>query len=639
MKQAIDNELYFKIKTWLTPIDQTAKLDACIRARSPSTCDWLWNHSKVIEWKTTGGMFWCHAGMGIGKTILASHIIEILKDLPCECFVAYYYFEFTDPSTLSEEALFRSVVSQLSYTSEAVSRQLYEHHQHGLLQPQLKSLLKTLHELVIAATSPAYIVVDALDEVPPPTRGYLLESLLELSSLAENGVYVLVTSRDEVDIHQTLSGRLSLDFGIEKEMVQNDIITFVDQQLAARKWEFWPEQAVIKMRNVLIEKADGMFRLAACQMEVLNQTQSTEDMEHALATLPVTLGDTYLYILNKIPSHFRTRAHTLLCILSAALEPVAIAELSTLIAVELGDPADSTNLPVYRERLRYHEPQNIIGLGTALVRRTMANLKDVGDGEVLQLSHASVKEFLLQGTCSWCALNERLVEETIARACIALLIHSKDLRQTSGVADIKYSRHYWRRHVQSNHREQLLSQQKKLFETFPWPRSSIGESLWCFDDDFKAKGADVNSTTDDGTPILHNQAYSNRLYISQVLVAYGGDVNIVGGRYGSALQAAASRGALDVIKFLVESGADVNLEGAMYGSPFNAAHLKGHTDVARFLVESGATVNIEEEEYGQPLQESARLGALDVLKFLVESAAGGNTRGGYKSALEAAERG
>ncbi|KAH8826133.1 hypothetical protein DL96DRAFT_1805404 [Flagelloscypha sp. PMI_526] len=46
MKQAIDNELYFKIKTWLTPIDQTAKLDACIRARSPSTCDWLWNHSK-----------------------------------------------------------------------------------------------------------------------------------------------------------------------------------------------------------------------------------------------------------------------------------------------------------------------------------------------------------------------------------------------------------------------------------------------------------------------------------------------------------------------------------------------------------------------------------------------------------------
>ncbi|KAH8826132.1 hypothetical protein DL96DRAFT_1556659 [Flagelloscypha sp. PMI_526] len=496
-----------------------------------------------------------------------------------------------------------------------------------------------------------------------------------LSSLAENGVYVLVTSRDEVDIHQTLSGRLSLDFGIEKEMVQNDIITFVDQQLAARKWEFWPEQAVIKMRNVLIEKADGMFRLAACQMEVLNQTQSTEDMEHALATLPVTLGDTYLYILNKIPSHFRTRAHTLLCILSAALEPVAIAELSTLIAVELGDPADSTNLPVYRERLRYHEPQNIIGLGTALVRRTMAHLKDVGDGEVLRLSHASVKEFLLQGTCSWCTLNERLVEETTARACLALLIHNEDPRQTSEVADIS---------------------KRSCLKPFLGPALLLVKACVAYDDDFKVvtfftsplifaaaagleqllftmleppfewkidelnaamnaasqmrspsevftalikKGADVNSTTDDGTPILHNLAYSNRLYLSRVLVAYGANVNTVGGRYGSALQAAASRGALDVVKFLVESGADVNLEGGMYGSPFNAADSRGHTDVARFLVESGATVNVEEEEYGPPLQESARLGALDVLKFLVERATGGNMRGGYESALEAAEHG
>ncbi|KAH8826191.1 hypothetical protein DL96DRAFT_1276270 [Flagelloscypha sp. PMI_526] len=71
MKKVIDTEIYRKIKDWLTPIDQTAKLDACIRARSSSTCLWLLDHPKVVEWKKAGGVLWCHAGMGTGKTIIA----------------------------------------------------------------------------------------------------------------------------------------------------------------------------------------------------------------------------------------------------------------------------------------------------------------------------------------------------------------------------------------------------------------------------------------------------------------------------------------------------------------------------------------------------------------------------------------
>ncbi|KAH8797231.1 hypothetical protein DL96DRAFT_1788288 [Flagelloscypha sp. PMI_526] len=655
VRNAIDDDIYCKIKNWLTPIDQTAKLDAYIRTRSPSTCSWLWNSPQIVEWRRLGGIFWCHAGMGAGKTIIASHVIETLMTVPDDCFAAYYYFEFTNPSTLSEEGLFRSLIFQLSHANAVASQRMYEQHRNGSLQPQLTTLRKFLYELIKGAPIPVYIIIDALDELPSPQRKYLIESLHELSSLATNGVLIMTTSRDEVDIHEGFTGKVSIDFAIEKEMVCHDIAVFVDRELSAKKWKFWPKEEVLNMRNILISKADGMFRMIACQMQVLNQAQSTEDMRQALASLPTTLGDVYLYILGTIPSHLQSRAHTLLCVLSVAFEPVSVVELSELLAVELGDPTDPINLPTYREDLRYHEPQNIIGLGTALVRRTELGNNDV----VLQLSHASVKEFLLRGNRSWCALDEELAHETTARACLALLIYNEDPRHVSGIADIWYTRSNWRRHVQSNHRVQLLSQQQKLFETFPWTRSSIGEdwthlhdysemvaflmsplifaaafnleelllSMLASSSNWKAKelnkamdacahmgssiraltaliekGADVNSLSKYGIPILHNAAHRNQLRVVQVLLEHGADVDMVGERYGSPLQAAAEGRALDVVKFLVGSGADVNKVGGWYGSPLQAAAKNGNLDVIKLLVEGGADVNIHGESYGFLLQ-------------------------------------
>ncbi|KAH8797207.1 hypothetical protein DL96DRAFT_1825351 [Flagelloscypha sp. PMI_526] len=729
MKKTMDDEFYSKMKTWLTPIDQTAKLDSCIRTRTASTCSWLWDSPRVVEWRELGGIFWCYAGMGAGKTMIMyiqlwllfdvtnrrldrSYVVETLMKVPDECFVAYYYFEFTNPSTLSEEALFRSLIFQLSHASYTASRRLYEQHRNGSLQPQLSTLHESLRELVTGAPLPAYIIIDALDELPLAQRKYLVESLLAFSHLTANGIHIMTTSRDELDIHKAFSEKVPLDFSVEKEMVRNDIIVFVEKELSAEKWTFWPTHEVEKMRNILIDKADGMhvlllngnpqayrymirFRMVACQVEVLNQTQSTEDMEQALASLPATLGDTYLYILNKISPNLRTRAHTLLCILSTALGPIPVTELSALLAVELGDPTDPTNLPAYRKNLLFHEPQGIIGLGTALIRRiTLYRQTRWGseEEEALQLSHASVKEYLLQDTCHWFALNDQLTNETVARACLALLIHNEDPKRTSGNVKILHTANNWWRHIPSNHSAQLLSQQEKLFETFPWPRTPGSEWLtrniwpherflksplifaaaasleqllltmlkrsfrWKFEDLDEAmdvashmrssaevfnalieQGGNVNSTTDDGTPILQLQTHSDRLYIARILVENGADVNTVGGKYGSALQAAAHAGAPDIVKFLIENGADVNMVGGLHASALHAAAFQGSLDVVKLLVGNGADVNMVGGLYKWALQAAAWAGALDVVEFLVENGADVNMAGGlYGSPLQAA---
>ncbi|KAH8797204.1 hypothetical protein DL96DRAFT_1688769 [Flagelloscypha sp. PMI_526] len=678
MKKTMDDEFYCKMKSWLTPIDQTAKLDSCIRTRTSSTCGWLWDSPRVVEWKKNGGIFWCHAGMGTGKTIIMSYVVETLIKVPAESFVAYYYFEFTSPSTLSEEALFRSLVFQLSHANYTASRRLYEQHRNGSLQPQLTTLLESLREIVTRAPLPVYIIIDALDELPLPQRKYLIESLLTFSSLSANGIHIMATSRDEVDIHKAFSGKVSFDFAIEKEVVHNDIAVFVDQALSAEKWTFWPKHEILNMRNILINKAAGMFRMVACQLEVLNQTQSTEDMERALASLPATLGDTYQYILHTIPSHLQSRAHTFLCILSTAVDLVSIAELSALVAVELGDPADPNNLPVYRERMLFHEPQNLIGLGAALVCRTTIYPKRWKEEskESLQLSHASVKEYLLQGSCLWYSLNDQLANETAARACLALLIHNEDPKRTSGDVQITYTRNNWRRHIPSNHSVQLLSQQKKLFETFPWPHTSAGKWLYykrrlnygdsslerppklkyflkspltfaaaasleqlfltMLELSFRWKIEDLNEAI-----VAASQMKSS----TEVLVENGADVNMVGRTYGSALQAAASQNALDVVQLLINNGADVNRAGGCYGSALHAAvHAAAHAsthpgalDIVQLLVKNVADANMMGGKHGPALHEAALVEALDVVEFLVANGADVNIVGGkHGSALQLA---
>ncbi|KAH8828872.1 hypothetical protein DL96DRAFT_1814185 [Flagelloscypha sp. PMI_526] len=629
IKTIMDKDIHRSIKEWLTPIDQTAKLDASVRARSPSTCDWLWDHPEVVEWRRTGGIFWCHAGMGTGKTIIMSHVTDTLRNLPDECAVGYYYFEFTNPSTLSEEALFRSIFSQLSYLDDITSRQLYDNHRNGSLQPQLATLHNAVHALVTTATYPVYIIIDALDELPVSQRKYLLETLLKRFSPSAHGIYVMVTSRDEVDIHEILASKVSLDFAIAQEMVKHDIRVFVQHELSAPKWQAWPQEDVQFMQDTLIEKAGGMFRMVACQFVVLNHAQTSEDMQRALTSLPATLDNTYLYILDSIPLDLRISARTLFCILVAAFKPVTLAELSTLLAVELGYPDDDCP-PVYQPSRRYHQPQNLIGLGTALVSQTKYAR--------LQLAHASVKEFFLRTDhLHWCVLDDYLSHTTTAKACLALLIHNEESLEFSH-ADLQYTISHWWKHISSYRSQQLLLQQQKLFHTFPWSRSSAGSQLAGLEQLVETMLNEHSELQVNGLGTsLHSAALTDsQMKLFAAPTEKGGDVKKTWAGpsstsgfldfrsridLGSALRAAAWTGSLNIVELLVEKGAEVNMQGRLHGSALQAAARRGALNIVEFLVQNGAAVNMQGGECGSALHAAVRAKALDIVEFLVEKGA------------------
>ncbi|KAH8823509.1 hypothetical protein DL96DRAFT_1617793 [Flagelloscypha sp. PMI_526] len=704
MRAHTEISLFREVIGWLKPVDQTGKLRSNIEIRGLDTCQWFVNHFVFHEWSVgQGGLLWFHGAMGTGKTVTSSHVIEILQDRQPNIILAYFYFEFTNPISLSEEALFRSLVAQLSTVDLHVVHAAYEKHSHGTLHPQLETLRSTLNSLVASSQVPIYIVLDALDELPLDTRKSLLRSLRDLPySSSPSGLHVMVSSRDELDIHQSLRDKGHYELPIDSVLVETDIAVFVNQQLSEKKWSCWPAEDLEMVRVSLNARASGQFRMVACQFELLKNVQTSHQLYEVLRLLPPTLSQTYDRIMSTIPLIARDDAQKLFTFLAFCKEPLLLSELVDLMAVELGNPEDSENLPLYCRKNLFHEPQNIIGLGSAFLTVRLDGFQDpppikrfvpaIGTSSTeitveaatifLQLSHASVKEYLLSIHGTWFNSDKRLAEDTIARACLGLLLSALFSSQTTKKLEARYSAAFWHEHVRLDCSEQLLSQQRKLFNAVTWigpplsperdlqpkdpyeldlgvllsPEASVlgGKSEPLIQVNINRVGSDGGFRVEHGIEsplqaavcldlvdltqdLLHaSQRIETELdtcllvaaarsradtYICcSLLLDHGADPN-AGGRtlFGSSpIQLAIELRKWGLIDVLVDRGVKLDRKGFLQDAAF-----RGDLQMTRYLVLKGASVNMSDPPYGTPLQAAIMhnfgQGSLDIIQFLVDN--------------------
>ena len=121
------------------------------------------------------------------------------------------------------------------------------------------------------------------------------------------------------------------------------------------------------------------------------------------------------------------------------------------------------------------------------------------------------------------------------------------------------------------------------------------------------------------------------------LINRGADLNAMGGKYGTALQAASHEDHLEICQLLLEQRADVNVTGGEYGTALQAASFRGRLKICQLLLEQGADVNATGGEYGTALQAASYQGRLGVCQLLLEQDADVNAKGGeYGTALNAA---
>jgi ankyrin repeat protein len=143
-----------------------------------------------------------------------------------------------------------------------------------------------------------------------------------------------------------------------------------------------------------------------------------------------------------------------------------------------------------------------------------------------------------------------------------------------------------------------------------------------------AAGGEVNAVGGTYGTVLHAAAYAHSLDNIKLLLAHGADATIVAGKYGSVLQAAAKRETVSsgawsglrsvpAMKLLVAAGADIHTRCGKYDSVLQMAAKSGNLKAVKWLLEEmGADVNVKGGRFGSVRAAAVLKGRWGVVSYL-----------------------
>ncbi|RDA96188.1 hypothetical protein CP533_1689 [Ophiocordyceps camponoti-saundersi (nom. inval.)] len=682
-----------RMKEWLSPPDLSLNFNRAKESRHPGTGKWFLESSTFRDWESgKRSKLWLHAGPGSGKTVLMTTVVDHLRD--GSRIVLPFYFDFRDKSKTTVDSMLHCVVSDLCKTSRDCRHELdslYKSCGSGGKQPDTDSLSISLVSVMSKVKCPkdVYIVIDALDECTE--RKSLLRRLKQMFDCPETrDIHLLATSRQEQDLQSGLSEWIPEDnrVALDKAAVNSDIRLYLGARLDTdegfRRWSEYPD-VLEEIKLMILEKADGMFRWAACQLDLLEDCLTYDELKTTMETLPSSMNETYARILDRIPEIRRDKAIRLLQLLLYAEEPLTVSEVIDAIAVRLEDGGE------FNVKSRLPDPNDIFKFCPSLC--TIApwpGHEMLGDEYMfIQLAHFSVKEYLLS-TALEGPFRQVFSAET-SHACIAQVCMSYLCCVTYDSEPVHpftiYSIKYWA--VHARHVQTLDHVHDKMLAFF---ENKEGYEYW--NGSFLLPSSSESMTPDEGYPPLHFACFAGLVDIVRILLGRGADIeepfpdakrqgdldgrrlyypisvvtihlhdilrhdvvcgtalmaaaaggneNIVNlllerGAYvnarnkiarSTALHAAAERGAEGLVKLLLDEGAEVNAQDRYSQTALYIATESGNEALVRMLLDAGADTNIITHEGSTALKRAAYSGHRNILRMLLDNGADVDYYGG-----------
>ncbi|KNB16400.1 hypothetical protein FOXG_14775 [Fusarium oxysporum f. sp. lycopersici 4287] len=623
MSMASDHR-FAKIERWLSPPDCSTNANLARKRRHPGTGTWLLNSPVFQEWKLGSRQhLWLYGLAGCGKTILSTTILDHLLQIDTHTTLAFF-FDFSDPRKQKLEDLLRSLAVQLYYTGNDAARRLdnlFTSHDDGRRQPDTNALSACV-DTMIQTAGKVFIIIDALDECT--TREELLQWLKHLAS---RKAQLIVTGRPEVEFQSAVPRSFDEHNCIllDKQAVNADICAYVEATLK-QKPDFVDKKLSPSILEEMCDKignrADGMFRWAACQLESLARCLTPKAIKIALRSLPRDLNETYYRMFQNIPSEYKSSAIRLLQFLVYTKRPLTLAEAIEVIATEIDQEPGGFDvdgrLSLKTDILRYCPSLVVIAKFTNYA----------GTVEELHLAHFSVKEYLLEQA----QFGLESASIAIAKTCLTYLSNIRGSHSTiSGNFPMaRYAAKSWIDYAVSAEASEDI-----VRTTVSFLRDETAFGRWC-----RLYQADRRWDSEPGPPRasgLYYACLSGLVEAARNLIAEGAEINAQGGQYGNALQAASYEGHQEVVQLLLDKGAEINAQGGEYGNALQASSFRGKREVMQLLLDKGAEVNAQGGRYGNALQAASDTGNLEVMQLLLDEGADVNAQGGeYGNALNAA---
>ncbi|KAK0219055.1 hypothetical protein IW262DRAFT_1462676 [Armillaria fumosa] len=397
------------------------KTEEVLKKRVGNTGEWILESPEFKSWKdgsTESRTLWCPGGPGVGKTVLASIIVNSLQ-LPDyqdtfsqkETLVLSIFCDYQSASSQTVENILRSLLRQqvqVHGLSDSISS-LYDDN-----TPLYLNNLTTILAQELKSFDHVYIILDALDEFPENDGGQekLVNVLRELGS----NTRLLVMSRDI----PAIGSLFKTDTWLHIWAIDEDIKTYIKTKLSSGRLAHH-----IKGRDDLREeilsgvmsKANGMFLLVGMHMDSLAETTNRKSLRDALTNLPGNIWEAYDNALERVNSQSEDRqelAHRVFGWIAFARRPLTVLELRYALAVEPGTTTlDLDNL---------HDEDFLLDICARLVVKgeTCREFEDFQpSGAIMKFMHQTTQEYFHDRRCHIEFFPR--IQEAITRTCLSYM--------------------------------------------------------------------------------------------------------------------------------------------------------------------------------------------------------------------------
>ncbi|KAJ7436875.1 hypothetical protein B0H11DRAFT_635890 [Mycena galericulata] len=420
---------------------------------------WFLNDGRFIRWKAMPGSLWIKGISGTGKSVLSSTIIEeIVKACPNQSVVAYFYFDFRNERQRMDIML-RSIIWQLSgqlpSPYKALHR-LYKTLGNGTIQPQQVHLQGLLSDL-LSELDRTYIVIDGLDECRKTDWEPLVQFIHSLHHPTKNALHLLFTSQPFEQFQTAFKHVTFIELG---PIVSNhDISSFVGNTVrGVRNWAS-DDQYAEHVTQQIVQKSNGMFRLAACLLIELSCCPWENDWAETLTALPPDLFGIYNRFLTRATDTLKRTVfiQAIFRWLVFSARQVTSDELADAIAFHLDDPKFDFSDPA---KSIYHPNRRRGNSDIFKLLEGLIMIKNNGsDKPTITLAHSSVKDYILslqfhQEFGSIIDVTKGVSHRFITQSCVRYLLlfaDAKNLMTKDTLSDYPislYTARYWLHHLQ-----------------------------------------------------------------------------------------------------------------------------------------------------------------------------------------------
>ncbi|KAJ4286524.1 hypothetical protein N0V90_013224 [Kalmusia sp. IMI 367209] len=625
--------------------DVTQYYDKQVSTRLEGTCDWFLSHLAYREWisedhlEKAARILWVCAPAGHGKTVLCAKLIEHLKGM--QSFPVAYFFASPHAQSGGEPTfILRSWIAQTAQLDSGVLRLLLRYSEAG--KRASDSAVWSVFESIVSEKSNYVFILDGFDEYDrlEDARTEFLQKLK--GATKRTGVRVLITSRDETDIKAELSPIVVQDGGhtmtqcrISDKDLQHDIARF-SQSVVDKKLPNKDDRLRQDLAGQLAEKCEGMFLWIKMQQDQLRGGKNAKQLQKIVQNMPIGLDKTYernWKIIQSHPLEEQNRALAILRWTTFALRPLTITEITEALIVE---PNDSGTILQFDELPDSIDDEyinsEVIDICGALVE---VRTKESGDGigsKTVHLIHSSVREFLLTSLSHISAntfdhdlkyghtRTHTEQHEHLATICLSYL-NCDDVWQRRITHEMSgfrrsftsYAARYWNSHMTAagKNNVNLVSLAMNFFrsknENFDHWRRYIESS------DATADSRDT------ATPLYYAALLDLPAVMEHIWTEDPSQLNMLGGEYGTPLQATCFKGHETAFGLLINWGADVNVEGGKFGVAIIAAIAGRHKSIVKALVGMGINHTLRDSMGRTPLYTAAMEGDSEVVGWLLEA--------------------